>query len=263
MSGVTVSVTASGTGNQISPASAVTNSNGQATFTFSSTVAEDKTITATANGVTIDEKPVITVFRRNSTIQITSDQPDPSAPGEAITVTFTVAGEGAGTPTGTVDIFSLQEANVGCTVQVSAGSCTFALNTPGLHQLQATYSGDGQFEGSSDPGGEEHLVNAAPTTLGEGYTGTVGSQLVISDPGSGLLANDRDPEGDATLIGSHSEPLNGTLQLADNGTFVYTPRDGGVTSDMFSYSAKDVKGAVGNQADVTITLNSFGAVSLR
>ena len=64
-----------------------------------------------------------------------------------------------GTPTGTVDIFSLEEGNTGCTVDVSAGSCSFALTTPGLHHLQASYSGDAQFESSSDPDGEEHVVS--------------------------------------------------------------------------------------------------------
>jgi hypothetical protein len=154
----TVTLSSSGTGNSLSPASATTDESGVATFSFSSTVAEDKTITATADGVTLDDTEVISVFRRSSTIQITGDQNDPSAPGEEITVTFTVAVEGGGTPTGTVTIFSLEEAGVGCTVDVSAGSCTFALNTPGLHHLQATYSGDSQFEDSSDPDGEEHLV---------------------------------------------------------------------------------------------------------
>jgi hypothetical protein len=162
-----------------------------------------------------------------------------------------------------VDIFSLEEAGVGCTVPVSAGSCTFALNSAGVHHLQATYSGDSQFDGSSDPDGEEHLVNAAPTTVGEAYTGTVGAQLVVSDPSAGLLANDRDPEGDITSVASHTDPSSGSLQLAENGTFIYTPRDVAVTSDNFSYTVRDVKGAVGNQAHVTITLSSVGGIAIR
>lgn len=161
----TVTLSSSGTGNSFSPASASTNASGVATFSFVSTVAENKTITATAGGVTLNDTEVITVFRRSSTIQITGDQNDPSAPGEAISVTFTVTIDGGGTPTGTVDIFSLEEGDVGCTVDVSAGACTFALNTAVLHHLQASYSGDVQFEDSSDPDGEEHLVSSAPSTI--------------------------------------------------------------------------------------------------
>jgi hypothetical protein len=167
MPGVVVSLASSGSGNTINPSSAAsetTNANGVATFTFSSTVAEDKTITATAGGVTFDDTEVITVFRRSSAIQITTDQNDPSAPGETITVTFIVTVQGGGSSTGTVDISSLEEGNAGCTVDVSAGSCSFALNTPGLHHLQASYSGDSQFENSSDPDGEEHTV--APAGIG-------------------------------------------------------------------------------------------------
>ena len=159
---VAVTLSSSGSDNTITPASATTNANGEATFTFSSTNAEDKTITATANGITLNDTEVITVFRRSSSVQITSDQNDPSVQGETITVAFAVTVDGGGTPTGTVDIFSLEEAGVGCTVAaVSAGSCTFALGTAGLHHLQASYSGDDQFEASSDPDGEEHTVNPA------------------------------------------------------------------------------------------------------
>jgi hypothetical protein len=161
LANVSVTLSSSGSDNTITPASATTNANGEATFTFSSTNAEDKTITATANGITLNDTEVITVFRRSSSVQITSDQNDPSVQGETITVAFAVTVDGGGTPTGTVDIFSLEEAGVGCTVAVSAGSCTFALGTAGLHHLQASYSGDDQFEASSDPDGEEHTVNPA------------------------------------------------------------------------------------------------------
>jgi hypothetical protein len=160
LQGVTVSLSSTGTDNTITPASATTDEDGVATFTFSSTAGGDKTITATANGVTLNDTEVIVVSRRSSSIQITGDANDPSGPGETITVTFSVAFDGGGIPTGTVDIFSLEEALVGCTVDVSAGSCTFALNTPGLHHLQASYSGDNQFVDSSDPDGEEHNVSS-------------------------------------------------------------------------------------------------------
>ena len=51
VAGASVTVASSGSGNTITPASATTGANGVATFTFSSTVAEAKTITATAGGV--------------------------------------------------------------------------------------------------------------------------------------------------------------------------------------------------------------------
>jgi hypothetical protein len=164
LAGIPVTLDITGTGNSTttaSPGSDVTNQDGDAVFTFSSTDAGDKTVTATAGGVKIKDTEVITVFRRTSTIQITSDPDDPSTSGQPITVGFTVTVEGGGTPTGTVDIFSLEEGDVGCHVDVSAGSCTFPLNSVGLHHLQASYSGDNQFTDSLDPDGEEHTVNPA------------------------------------------------------------------------------------------------------
>jgi adhesin/invasin len=146
LGGVTVTPTSTGTGNVFTPTSGATDGNGLATFSFSSTVAEKKTIGASADGVTLKDTAVITVFRRSSTIQITGDAPDPSDPGVDITVTFTVTGVGGGTPTGTVTIYSSDEADVGCTVNLSQGSsCQFPLHKPGLQHLQATYSGDSQF----------------------------------------------------------------------------------------------------------------------
>jgi hypothetical protein len=158
---VNVLPSSSGTGNQFTPVSATTNQNGVATFSFSSTVAGSKTIRAKAGDITLNDTEVISVAARSSSIEITGDQDDPSVAGETITVSWTVTVDGPGIPTGTVDIFSLEEANVGCSVPVSDGQCTFALNTVGLQHLQANYSGDSQFQESSDEDGETHTVTAA------------------------------------------------------------------------------------------------------
>src|SRR5688572_6288167 len=101
IAGASVSVASSGEGNTIAPAAASTGSNGQATFSFSSTVAETKTITATAGGVTISDQATIAVQKISSNVEINDDEPDPSIVGQAITVEFSVRGSG-GTPTGEV-----------------------------------------------------------------------------------------------------------------------------------------------------------------
>jgi hypothetical protein len=165
--GVLVTPTASGTGNTFTPTSATTGQNGVASFTFSSTVAENKTITVTAGTVTLDDKPVVSVLRLTSTISITSDEPDPSTSGASIHVTFEVH-VGGGTPTGTVDIFSLEEPGAGCTitdqqVDLTQGSCDFTLTAVGTHRLEAIYSGDTQFEESS-AAGVNHVVDPVSPT---------------------------------------------------------------------------------------------------
>jgi hypothetical protein len=159
LGGVNVTPNSSGSGNTFNPTSATTGADGVATFSFSSTVAGDKTISASADGVTLTHTETITVAARPTTTAITGVSPEPSTSGQSIHVTFTVTAQGGGTPTGTVTIFSLQESGVGCTVDVGAGSCDFMLNTTGTHSLQATYSGDAQFEESSDPDGQSHVVN--------------------------------------------------------------------------------------------------------
>jgi Big-like domain-containing protein/PKD domain-containing protein len=160
--GVSVTVTGSGSGNTVDPATDTSDDNGVATFAFGSTVAELKTITAVAGGVTLDQKPAITVVKAVSRTRITGENlATPTTAGTPVHVTFSVtSSEGGGTPTGQVTIFSEQEPSATCTVEVSAGACDLTLTVVGNHHLIATYSGDARFEDSSDD--DNHQVVPAP-----------------------------------------------------------------------------------------------------
>lgn len=99
-----------------------------------------------------------------TTTAITSDDPDPSAVGQAVTVNFTVTSVG-GTPTGNVTVSSGADS---CTGTVAAGTCTLTLTSSGTKTLTATYAGDTKFLGSS--GTATHVVagtaqTSSPTTL--------------------------------------------------------------------------------------------------
>jgi hypothetical protein len=253
--GVLVSVSSSGTGNEITPTSAQSGDDGVATFSFRSTVAEKKTITVVAGGVTLDDQRVITVFRLGTTTEITDVQPETSTPGQQITVMFRVTGEGGGTPTGTVTIFSFLESGVGCTVPVSQGSCAFTLNTAGTHRLGATYSGDSQFEDSSDPDGRDHVVvaptNTSPVAVPDEYT-TPGGGLPLTVPAPGVLANDTDADGDALSAQNASDPPQGSVSLNSTGEFTYTPDPLATGTDSFTYEASD--GSSTTPATVTINI---------
>jgi hypothetical protein len=165
LAGVPVSLSSTGAGNTITAVSAITNAKGVARFTFSSTVAEKKTITATAGGVVLSDTEVISVIQHGSTTEITGISPEPSTAGGNVTVTVKVTGEGGGVPTGTVTVFSL-DVTGGCeSVPLSVegtATCEFPIADAGTYQIQASYSGDDQFEDSVDPDGEEHVVNPAP-----------------------------------------------------------------------------------------------------
>ncbi|HEV7364985.1 MAG TPA: Ig-like domain-containing protein [Gemmatimonadales bacterium] len=160
--GASVTVTGSGTGNTVDPATDTSDDNGVATFAFGSTVAEVKTITAVAGGVTLDQKPTITVVRAQSRTRITGQNlATPTTAGTPVHVTFSVvSSEGGGTPTGPVTVFSEQEPSATCTVDVSAGACDLTLTVVGNHHLFANYAGDTRFEGSSDD--DNHQVVPAP-----------------------------------------------------------------------------------------------------
>jgi VCBS repeat-containing protein len=253
--GIAVSVSASGSGNTISPASATSGDDGLAFFSFRSTVAEAKTIMAVAGGVTLDDRPVITVASAGSTTEITDVDPSPSTSGQTVRVTFTVTGEGGGTPTGDVTVFSDLEAAV-CSGPVAQGFCDITLSVVGEHELQATYSGDAQFEESSDEA--DHVVlpapspNTPPTPQPDQYA-TPGGGQALTVPAPGVLANDSDPDGDALSAQNASDPALGSVSLNSDGGFTYTPDVGASGSDSFTYEASD--GSLTSQATVTITIN--------
>jgi protocatechuate 3,4-dioxygenase beta subunit len=254
VSGVSVSATSSGSGDQITPATATSGDDGVATFSFRSTSAGDKTITVVAGGVTLDDRRVISVALSASTTEITAvDPPNASTPGQSVTVSFRVTGENGGTPTGTVSVYSLQESGVGCTLPAGQGSCQMVLTVEGSHQIEAVYSGDSQFESSSDA--VTHVVgpatptNSPPVAQDDGYSTPAGTTLSVPEPG--VLANDRDPDGDNLIALNASDPPQGSVSLSQDGSFTYTPDPTAGGSDSFTYQVSD--GELTSTATVTIT----------
>jgi len=157
-----VTLESDGTENTITPPAASTDANGVARFTFSSTRAETKTITATAGGVVITQRATVVVTPLASRTQFTADK-DPSFPGESFAVTVAVMADGSSTPTGTVNIRSLNEPGPNCDAPLGTdgkGTCELSLTQILQHTLEANYSGDGRFETSSAQ--EAHDVIAAP-----------------------------------------------------------------------------------------------------
>ena len=92
-----------------------------------------------------------------TTTTITNHNPEPSDPGQQITVSFTVT-SGSGTPGGTVTI---TDANGGgCTGSAPSGNCSYTPNGTGSRTISATYEGNSSFQGSSAT--EQHTVNEPP-----------------------------------------------------------------------------------------------------
>ncbi|MEO6057086.1 MAG: Ig-like domain repeat protein [Gemmatimonadales bacterium] len=160
---ITVTLSATGSGNTTTPGSVTTSKNGEAKFKFLSLGAGLNTLTAVAGGVTLQAQPTISVAQASTTTNVVSDAPDPSTPGASVTVQFAVTSD-AGTPTGSVTVTGDGQSCQGSLAPSGAqGSCTLTLTTAGTVTLVATYSGDANFISSQDQ--ESHTVAAATLVL--------------------------------------------------------------------------------------------------
>ncbi len=94
-------------------------------------------------------------------------------------------------------------------------------------------------------------VNDPPVAVVDGYT--VVEDAVLTVPvATGVLANDSDPDAGTTLTASLvTDVTNGTLVLAADGSFVYTPDTNFVGTDTFTYTADD---ATDSSAVTTVTI---------
>lgn len=63
-----------------------------------------------------------------------------------------------------------------------------------------------------------------------------------------------DPDGDTLCYQLEDKPRQGTVELGENGAFVYTPKKNKVGEDSFSYSATDTAGNVSNTATVHVKI---------
>ncbi|MGI8978866.1 MAG: Ig-like domain-containing protein [Pirellulaceae bacterium] len=86
---------------------------------------------------------------------------------------------------------------------------------------------------------------------------TVNEDEVLTVPApAGVLHNDSDPDGDPMTAALVTGPANGTVSLAEDGSFVYTPAANFHGTDSFIYQASDGTGT-GNLATVSITVSSI------
>ena len=174
---------------------------GKATFSTSTLAAGTHTIKARFGGNAdygpSEDTMSYMVYKADTTISITSDDPDPSVVGQPVLVEFTVTANapGSGTPTGNVTV---DDGTDSCTGTVAGGSCTLTPTTAGTKTLTATYAGDDNFNGSSEST-QTHQVDKASTTT------TVTSSPPSSLPGDPVIITANvtaDPPGAGTPTGN-------------------------------------------------------------
>jgi ELWxxDGT repeat protein len=78
-----------------------------------------------------------------------------------------------------------------------------------------------------------------------------------------VLANDSESGGtvDTTSVQIVSKPAHGSVSVTAPGSVVYTPVAGFAGSDSFTYSVKDLQGALSNVATVTVSVTAAAAPS--
>ena len=95
--------------------------------------------------------------------------------------------------------------------------------------------------------------NLAPTPADDSYSTRGGQSLSVTAPG--VLSNDTDPGSDPLTAAMVTQPAHGTLSLASDGSFVYTPAAGYVGADSFGYAASDGLLSTNATASISVTDN--------
>lgn len=98
----------------------------------------------------------------------------------------------------------------------------------------------------------EIAVHYPPVAVDDAYT-TLEDTALTMDATLGVLANDTDPNSDPLTAVLVAGPAHGTLNLAADGSFVYTPAADFFGTDTFTYTANNIA-ATSNVATVTITV---------
>jgi hypothetical protein len=148
---------------------------------------------------------------------------------------------------------------------VSAGA--LVLNSDGSF----SYTPNGDFNGTdiftyvaNDGGPDSNTAavtitvtptNDGPTAVADAYDAIEGETLNVA--ALGVLANDTDPDGDGLTAIQGAVVPGGSLTLAANGGFDYTPAGAVGATETFNYYAND--GTVNSAAPALVTITVVGA----
>jgi len=154
-----------------------------------------------------------TVNKGSTSTTITAETPDPSNLGQTVPVSVTVSGAGT-TPTGTVAITG---ADTNCSITLSGGngSCNVVFNNSGGKTLTATYSGDGNYNPSSDT--EGHTVTSMSNSVTKFTADTPDPSIpgAVVDVDVAVIGSGTYPTGTVAITGADT---NCTITLGADAT---------------------------------------------
>lgn len=105
-------------------------------------------------------------------------------------------------------------------------------------------------------------VNPPPTTANDNYSMAQDTVLFIAAPG--VLSNDSSPAGTPLTAVLGTNPANGILALNADGSFFYTPNNGFVGIDTFTYRANNATGSISTSTvSITVTPSGTSAPSVK
>lgn len=119
--------------------------------------------------------------------------------------------------------FAFANAPAGMTIDPLTGAIAWTpdVTAVGRHDVVIKLT---DVRGAADFGSfvvEVSAVNGAPVAADDAYTVRLGDTLTV--PAPGVLRNDSDPDDDPLTAALHNPPQKGTLNLAADGGFEYTP----------------------------------------
>jgi hypothetical protein len=210
--------------------------------------------TDTTDYSTLTGTASVTVNKASSSTALVSSV-NPSAVGQSVSFTATVAGQYGGSATGSVT-FSNGSTSLG-SVSLSGGSAVLAIMAlpAGTDSITAVYSGDTNFAGSTSSSVSQ-MVNASnPVPLTSGitpaYISAGGAAFPLTVTGSGFTTGSTVYWGTsalATTFGSATQ-LTAQVPAADIATggiaatiSVITPSPGGGTSNSFQFEVDSASG---------------------
>ncbi|MEM8970539.1 MAG: cadherin-like domain-containing protein [Pseudomonadota bacterium] len=151
-----------------------------------------------------------------------------------------------------------------------AGSFTQALNVSSIGPFGAstgnapgfTAQVDYFFDSSAPPLTEDGVsTNNIPFAAGDFLSTGANTALAVSIA-TDLLANDSDSDGDPLSLESFTQPTNGSLIDNGNGTLTYTPAQGFIGTDTFTYTVNDGNGGTNSAiASIAVALPDSGIIS--
>jgi len=185
-------------------------------YTFLATITDGGGLSTTSSvGVTVNQTMTTIVVSPASAVLLTGATQNYTA----------VASDQFGAAMSVAPTFTWSS-NVG---SVNASGVFTAQSTSATGTVTATV---GSVQGSAPV-----RVDALPVANADSYAALASSTLSVAAPG--VLANDSGSSGTAITAVLVSNPSNGQLSLASNGSFQYTPTTGYTGSDSFSYKVYD------------------------